>query len=207
MAGEKLAVVIAILVIIAAAMFSEEISFSKITGAADQSGVLEITKIGAPDLHLTDSNINFGSGYVNSTSEQAQIDTDGISTGWTNTTTFPHLDDASVALGEGFILENNGTTFINVTIKASNAVGTFLGGGIMEFKGEESFAGETDACLQGTLQNTYENLTTSERLVCTKMDYDSTKNELEIEIRLTIPNNASTGSHQNTITLTGADVA
>jgi hypothetical protein len=196
-------VLVAIVAIIGIFSLSGQIGMSKITGAADQTGVVEVTLAGAVDIDLTDANVSFGSGYP--TGASSQMDTDGNQGTWVNTTFFPHNDDASTATGEGMILENNGTVYANVTIKAAQIVDTFLGGGVMEFKADEDNAGEADTCLQGTRQSTFENLTTAEKVLCTKMDYAPTKDELEIEYRLLVLNNATTGLHNNTITFTASD--
>jgi hypothetical protein len=158
-----------------------------------EAGTLNVTVQGTTSIQLTDAASNFGTGYVTSSAASAVIDTAGSKSGWTNTTAFPSSDP--------MVVINNGTSRANVTIKAGTVVGTFIGGTGSAQKYGSVSAGTN---CTGTQVTAYDDLTTSEKNLCSKLEYGSSQ-ALTIKYQLTIPYDAAqnAAARSNTITLMG----
>lgn len=184
-------VLIAVIAILFAA-FNLIIQFDRIkelTGFATDTGTANLTIESLANVNFTTDNINWGSGYVNSTEDSATLNTEGVMNGTDWTT-----------ISSGLILENIGNVNVTVNLSAASVAADFIGGDTVtpEFKWKVSDS-EANSCNLGPNITTYTEVTTSEQVACSNMGYQASVDTIEIDLMVLVPRNA-VGTKGNVIT-------
>ena len=165
------------------------LKFSGITGAAQEEyGTLNFTVQESVSIKFNITNISFGSGYVEKDTGHAVLQTNGtvINGTWTPITNF-------------MVLENDGNTNANVSVKATSDPDTFIGlGGNFSIKVEENLTG---ACLS-SIQSTFRQIPTTynDTFLCQVFNHTTGNNRINLQFRLIIPElTAESGTRENSI--------
>ncbi len=145
------------------------------------------------------STIDWGTGWVNTTG--------GATTCTLYTTTDPQtgcagFNDATnnASLVHPLVLENVGTTVVNVTLRASANASTLIGGTNPSIQWMVT-ANETGSCSSYPV-NTWTEVSTTDTDVCYNLNYTDNKDSFKVDLKITIPYDSSTG--QKTLTLTAS---
>jgi hypothetical protein len=168
------------------------------------TGTTNVTIQSQASLRFSIPGVDFGSGTVNTnaSNQNCSMATNKVGasafkdasgcTGFNASTTFISLE-----------LENDGNTNLTVNLTGVTAA-TFLGGTTPAFKFKVS-NNESNSCLSPGPQNWTEVNATS-MTVCTAgkgLDYLDNSDSLTVDINISIPYNAITGSRTATLTATG----
>lgn len=187
--------VIAVIVSLTGAFFAAR-GVSQVTniisGAqAQQSGTAQVNITSQTSITLSQSNVNFGSGYRNET-YLGSIDSEcnlssndaAVPSCWIVADSYAPLD---------FVLENDGNRYVNVTINSTAAADYFdscsLATGIDGGDADFAFTGEEgaeDGCV-GTLTTAETSFTGSQQILCTNMSYINDDDEFNISISIDVP--------------------
>ncbi len=149
------------------------------------------------------SNIDFGSGYINSSFAAANITSNityNRSSGWINTSEAWNYSTTKM------VLNNTGNTYLNVTFSANQSVAAWIGGTSPDAR---AFFGdnENNSCT-GTYNTQQPQINTTEQAVCTSttkgtgLDFYDLSDEIMMNVQLLLPNNLATGQRSTTLTFT-----
>ena len=194
----------------------------KIIGYAssNQTGVVNFTQAGSAGIVLQDDLIEYGAGYYNETcgTDYSILDSsDPFNPGqvgayaapkcWINTSRF--LRNSANLTGDFHMIENNGSTVLNISVISDRNAKDFvcgIGGSCLGDKANFSllaFNNEPDSCSLG-LQSTYllmsndtANLSVS---VCDRFNYDNSKDSILIYYKTTVPADIPTGVKELIVT-------
>lgn len=164
------------------------------TGTATVNVTAEISIV------LTDANISFGNGTVNEHSPFAILDSTGATA----------VNGTWAATNDPFTLENDGNVNANVSIKASSNASAWLGGTGNQTTKFNYTNSEAKSCLLDSAAGgnaTWITLTTSDTVMCQKLNYTDASDMLRIDLQIQIPNDSPPGLKTNTITFTAAQSA
>lgn len=191
-----------------------------ITGAATTgTGTTEVTVQGAASLSITDTNITFPAGYYNAscTAGYTRINSNGTTElfCWLNTTGVePNWTDTNVFGFDYHTIVNDGTTSINLSIDTDQGdarsylcgTGNCTGAsGVNAVVTITVYNSESSTCASGLLAaNTtlLDNQTEYPNDLCTIMNYQDTKDELNVSYMYSIPSDVDQGSKEMTVTYT-----
>jgi hypothetical protein len=171
--------------------------FTTISGYATSTGEANLTVESAVTINFTTSQINWGSGRVNSGQASAGLNTfalNNVTNGnWT-------LQNAG-----GLRIENLGNVNVTLNLSGSKTAAQLIGGTNPSYKWNiTSF--ESGACRNSTGGNqslqtdTFFNVNTSSVLFCNYFQYLDDRDVIRIDFNLTIPSDSLTGSLGDTIT-------
>lgn len=208
----------------------------QITGFdAYETGTVNFTQAGSAGILLTDDAVAFGGGVYNSscTTDTSILDSyapEGTSTHyaspqcWINTTgtdgTYYGTYMRSPANASGLdyhILQNNGTTIVNVTVQPDKNAADFVCGiggtctsalANVDVKAEDN---EAASCQAGSLQAAaYETLSTGSTNtsvgLCNRLEFDNSKDEIKVFYKVTIPSDIGAGLKTMTVTYTAVAI-
>ena len=161
------------------------------------SGTVNITISQNLSINVLMTNMTFGTGFVNTGADHATLNSTNMTqaefgpalagANWTNTTDF-NPDRIS--------LVNGGNVNASVTVTSDKIPSTFMGGTSPGFEFNASNK-EANSCVEAPASWT--TLTGGADAVCTNMGSTDTKDELYIDVRLTIPYD-SQGNKEATFT-------
>ena len=160
----------------------------ELTGYATDTGQANLTIESSASVSFVTSTVDWGSGSVVEASGSAWMDTEGnnYSGNWT-------------VVSQGLTLENQGNCNVTFSLTTSNIATSFIGGDGAEYEIKLT-DNETGACGANSL-STYTNATAGSQTACTNMGYTpSTKNAVDIDINITIPEGATPGAKGSIIT-------
>jgi hypothetical protein len=170
----------------------------QLTGAATPgvttSGTLSISPQATLEINLTADTVAFGAGRVF-----------GNCTTWTGST--QHTTDNtscgnwSYAPLAPFTVENTGNLDVNVSIKAqfnASDAANWLGG----TGANQSYNAEVTEAGSCTTLSGWAEFTTGDKYVCNNLTHPTGSDEIDVNINLTVPYDASTGALSQTITFT-----
>lgn len=168
-----------------------------LTGLATSvTGTINVTVDSTASINLTIFEIDWGAGEVSVGFSEAFLDTkDGSVTGgsWS-------------AVTQGIKLQNIGNRLLNVTINGTNA-SSFIGGTTPEFRFQAINSTGNDSSCPGNLLTGQNDIINQTRIaICDKFNFTAANSFLTIDINLSIPENAPTGSKNTTITFDACDV-
>ena len=177
--------------------------FKALTGFMADTGTANLTIQSNIQIKFNLSNINWGSGYVSTGNETAELNTLGVmnGTGW-NT------------ISQGLILENIGSTDAQVNLTASKNAADFIGGSvgggpvfqwnITDLNYDNS--SEPNGC-NFLVRNitTWTSVATTATPACDNFTFRPDEDEMRIDLRVVIPNDANQEDKGVIITAT-ADV-
>ncbi len=188
---------------------------------APKSGTASITLSATVSVLLSDGAISFGSGYVNTSYQNATLDSGNhgnltnqpwLNTRWVNTT-------APNTTADPMVIVNNGTVAVEVNISSvsTTAEGWLCSSGCASsvarvmVKSNDSEAGSCVAGAQTTYRNWIDHDTANGTgtfgafQLCTQLDQDDNSDEINMYLNVTVPNDATTGSPSLTIKILATD--
>jgi len=208
MAEKKIGPAIAIILLIIAVLFISSttggLKLRQVGFASSTIGTATVNVSTDLSIYLVDSNITFGNGAVDSGSQYGILDSTGAAV--TNCSWNPTNDP--------FVIQNDGNVNVNITITASTAAGTWFGGtpasAAMWYNYSNNEAG---SCLLDS-GNPYVNATNSTwrilpvtsniNYTCQKLNYSEPSDEMRIDLKLQVPQDAPQGLKTNAITFTAS---
>ena len=197
-----------ILIAIVVTLVGTMVNLSRLGGLQQQitgliGGAVNITVNATAAINLTQGVINWGSGNVNE-GVNATLDTN-------NDTAYSVRGTWSSAGIRPFILQNIGNTPVNVSINSTTNATAYIGGSGPAFRyfGQNA-AGNTTACESGLANQTDFNPSgnaSQKQPLCNVFNFTNQRDHLWININITIPENAPTGSKNTTIVFIACDVS
>lgn len=172
---------------------------TSITGHATATGKANLTIVTRTEINFTVDNVNFGTGYVAPACNNCTMDSEG------------NTDACCVDFhGEtdGFTIENIGNTNVTLNVSFAKDADTLLGGtaaiNAYQFKVSN---GANPGCT-GSLSNTvYTEITAaSQYLACDDMNFQLGTNEVDVDIKVVVPENSKKGELSDIITATAEEV-
>jgi hypothetical protein len=163
----------------------------KFTGYHQQIGSANVTVVSKASINFTLDNVNWGVGAVDAGEINAHLDTEGniLDGNWTN-------------VYQGLVLRNEGNCNVTVNLSTDTAA-TFLGGsagGGPSYKLKIS-DNETGSCATGYNEmSTYTETSGSAQDACLNFSYEDSRDQLNIDINITIPRDVVPGEKGTLIT-------
>ncbi len=167
-------------------------------------------------VEFTVDSLDFGQGFVNSTCNNCTMDTEGAG----SADSICCRGEWNSPLQDGLLIENNGNTYVSLTLSANQNASSWIGGNLTQPSFQIRIAGESaeshasangddtaDSCLSSWKAGTFTEMTTSTIYLCgneSRYDFSfaNTRNEAHIMVGAVIPRNAQKGSKGVTLTLT-----
>jgi hypothetical protein len=183
--------VLAVVASLAAAGFSyySMSSGPRVSGfASTDTGTTSLTITSTADINFTDDTISFGAGRVNPTYAGATLDTDAgtvVNGTWTPETT-------------GFVLENVGNVNVSLTLQSAKNAAELLGGTAPAYQMKVTDV-ESGSCLTNGLSS-YTAVDKSKQAACGKFLFATGTNTLNVDVRLYVPYDSTTGALSDIIT-------
>jgi hypothetical protein len=194
---QKEIAVIAILIIVAGLFATMGFQGPEaITGAISGKANVTIQSLLSINFVTNQDSVTFGSGRIESTCNNATLATDDASQDpdncWTGSYPYNGTQNA-------FEIENDGNRIANVTVNGTNAT-TFIGGTTVtpefQFRGLEN---ETNSCFTGNLTTTYTDITATPVTLCERFRFQRPRDQIFTHIRVVIPDDSFTGTHNATV--------
>lgn len=203
-----------------------DLDIYSITGKAvnTSSGDVLLSVVSKTQITFTVNQIDFGSGYVNSSCTNCTMSTNSL-TGSGSTDSVCCLTDWNTATNYGLWVENEGNTNLSVQLDSSDDASAFLGGGSVTPEFQWKLASDTDtsgcggagcssddtatSCTTGSWNyETWTDVNTTNPYVCGDaasypFPADPSKNEFVIDARVVVPKDAPSGAKSATLTVTG----
>ena len=187
--------VLAVIASLAVAGFGYYSISPKVSGfALSSTGTMNLTITQTADINFTATNINWGSGIVNATKAGAVLDSDAgtvINGTWT-------------AVSTPLVLENIGNVNVTLTLNSSLAA-QFIGAGASYKLKIADKTGNSNACLTNGFSS-YLEVSGTNQNACSDFGFLDSRDEIEIDVRLYIPYNVSTGTKGAMITATASAI-
>jgi hypothetical protein len=161
------------------------------------TGVLNVTVSSLVSLNFTTASLDFGSGGVDDGEDGATLNSEGSVL----------LGTWSATSGE-LVLENIGNVNVSLTLATNETVDNFIGGTSPTIKAKTSdSSGNTGACSGATevFDGSYAEINQTTQTACSIFAYDTSMNEIDINIELYIPNDAA-GTKAIEITAVGSSI-
>lgn len=177
--------------------FSTKELFSTISGYATSIGEVNLTVESDASITFTTSQINWGSGRVNSGQSSA-----GLNTFETNNVTNGNW---TLQNSGGLRLENSGTVNLTLNLSGTKTAAQLIGGTNPSYRWNISNldAGSCRNSSGGTgalALNLFYNVNTSTALFCNYFLFGNSEDSIRIDFNLTVPSDSLTGSLGDTIT-------
>ncbi|MFA5258676.1 MAG: hypothetical protein WC402_01265 [Candidatus Pacearchaeota archaeon] len=171
----------------------------RLTGyAIESTGIVRVNISSTAAINFTSNLINFGNGTVNPGKPSATLEsnaTAAVDGDWTWT-------------AQHFILENVGNTNVALNLKTNQDATGFLGGTSPAYQySVNDYNTETGSC--GTPLVTLEGWNTVSTIgtdICTSFPFTDANDQIQIDVRLVIPSDASPGELSDTFTATGTAI-
>ena len=163
----------------------------EITGFATAGGTANLSIITLASVSFNVSNIDWGSGSVDETPPFATMDSEGavIDGNWT-------------AVSQGLMLRNDGNCNVTFTFQTSNVASAFIGGTSPAYQIKIT-ANETNTCASGwSYTSSYTEANASTQPACGNMSFEDSRDALDIDVNITIPEDALSGAKGSVITAT-----
>ncbi len=169
--------------------FYEFDGFQKLTGFATDTGTANLSIVSQAVITFTTGTINWGTGRVNESAGSAYLDSEGnvVNGNWTQ-------------VSQGLTLRNDGNCNVQLNLTSSNTAATFIGGTTPNYRLKVT-VNESSSCTTG-LASAYATATGASQAGCNNFTYYDTQDLLDIDVNLTIPQDALPGAKGSTITAT-----
>lgn len=141
--------------------------------------------------------INWGGGTVTELTNHATLSTAGAGS---------VVNGSWGVKGGGFIIDNIGNENVTLAVSADGDADAFLGGStgggpLFQYNMTDSMANSCNSWVGG-FENTWKNFTTSPITVCNNFSKVDTLDQLRLDVKLVIPDDADPGDKSATVTLT-----
>ncbi len=106
-----------------------------------------------------------------------------------------------------FVVENNGSVFVNVSVSATALWGSVNMGNVTYYAVNASDNNETSSLsvvADGWVSD-FIGMNTSSNVIIRCMNYSNSNDAINVHINITVPSGESTGYKESTVTFTGAD--
>jgi len=176
---------------------------------SNDSGLAQVDVSQSVILRFAINTTNFGSGSINSSGgfTYCNLMING------STTIYKYgcegFNNTNSGGPDAFIIQNAGTSYLNVTINITGNASTFIGGNITVASMKYAVsANETNSC-PGIMYNTGwtevgpPNMST---VICSNMSWQNGRNTIRIGMNITIPNDAPSGSRSVTLIAQGTNI-
>ena len=173
--------------------------FSTISGYATSTGEANLTVESAVIINFTTSQINWGSGRVNSGFGSA-----GLNTFETNNVTNGNW---TLQTAGGLRIQNLGNVNVTLNLSGTKTAAQMIGGTGPGYKWNVSNV-ESGSCLNSTggtdflALNNFYNVNTTTALFCGRFQFVDSADTVRIDFNLTVPSDSLTGALGDTITAT-----
>lgn len=198
-------------------------SYSTITGAATDSGTTSLNLAGTAGVTVTNSTVNMGAGYVNTSYLNATFSTNWSDAEWNETigtwvnTTNPFVGNRSINNDNttgALVIENTGTVPIQLNISTGTTAEGWLcnGCGSTSARLEVKATVLDEAGCTGNLAGQFTNFLSHNTgnstglTLCSEMNFADASDTVAAWFNVTVPNDASSGDHVLTLTITGVDI-
>jgi len=165
-----------------------------LTGRVTDTGQVNVTITAVTSINFTTELVEFGSGQVSAGQSSATVDTRGTSTGGT-----------WASPNDNLTIENIGNTNVTLQLATGKNNQTFLGGTNPTYQ-YLIYTLEYGGCTNTTINiNTtwYEvNDTAPGTTICNPLQFNDSKDAVEVAIKLVIPSDAANGTKTDTFTAT-----
>lgn len=193
-ASNKVIVILAIIVIVLS-LISIFINISKVSEirkklTGDVTGYVNLTVNTQINLNITNAYVNFSAGTVTAPALNATITTHGNASA---TATNGNWSTSAKALA----IANVGNINCSINISGTKTAVTFFGGSAGQQQYQWNISSkETNACgawNETSMKDTFANvnLTTTSAVVCNKLDFAESRNEMWIDFKLVVPYDAT----------------
>lgn len=177
-------------------------SWLSLTGMQQANGTAQFNLTTYGSLRFDVASVDWGSGRVNTTNLNTECVLDTVSASINSTKC---VDFSAVT--QGLVLENNGNQNLSVTLNASKTVAAFIGGTSPSFKWNIT-NNETGSC--GTIGVTWDDIygdsSTADPQICDSMDFINEKDSLLINLKVSIPYDATAGNKTVKLVATGTAI-
>jgi len=167
-------------------------------------GAVNITVNTTASINLTQGVINWGSGQVSQGFVNATLDTN-------NDSAYAVRGSWSATGIRPFILQNVGNVPVNVSINSTTNATAYIGGSGPAFRYfVQNAAGNGSACESGLANQTDFNPSgnaSQKQPLCNVFNFTLNRDHIWININITIPDDAPTGSKNTTIIFNACDVS
>lgn len=189
-----LAVVVALFALISLVVVVSKVAVTGNAINGTDTGTADLTILSTAELEFTTNAVSWGAGSVNTGETLAILDTDAgnVTNGnWSN-------------VSQPLVLQNNGNTNLNISLKASHDAASFLGGTNPYFKLKVS-DNEAGACADNNsvVFGSFADVNGTAQLACANMSFKDSSDALDIDVQLGVPYDSLTGSQSSVITATG----
>lgn len=156
---------------------------TEITGYAvteNETAIVNVTILTSAALNFSTALLDFGPGYVNVGQVGATIDSEG------------NQGEGTWAAQTGeLVLENIGNINVSLTLSTNKTVADYIGGTSPTFEAKVSnTTGNTGACTGTQVFGSYAEINQTLQAACGKLAFDGDFDEIDINFRLYIPNDA-----------------
>ena len=168
----------------------------RLTGRVTDTGVVNVTIESRADINFTTDLINFGSGQVDEGQASCDLTTVGAGTNTTGNWT---------GTGDNFVIENIGNVNVTLQLASGKDASEFLGGTTPGYFYNVSNI-ETGSCTEGG-DITLGAWTAVDKVgagdeICAPLGFADGADTISIDIKLTIPSDATVGQQTDTFTAT-----
>jgi hypothetical protein len=175
---------------------------------SNTSGIASVDVSQSVILRFAINATNFGSGSVDGAYNNCTLSINGSST--IHRTLGCLFFNPTSTFGDSLILENAGTSFLNITINVSKNATTFLGGNWSLARLAYAVSNnETGSCL-GMNNMTWSEVTVAQVLqnmvICNNLSYADDKDSIRIGINITIPQDVPQGAKAVTFLAQGTNL-
>ena len=180
----------AAIIVIVVSMASIGMQFTGYDTISSKTAIVNVTIETSAAINFTIALVEFGEGSVTAEESGATLETGeaAVNGDWAGTIS-------------ALSLENIGNVNITLNLSADVAAAAYLGGSSPLFQYKVT---DADANSCGGVAGTYIDFaTTPGALVCSPLDWNDTRDEINIDIKLFIPVDAAVGTKTATITASG----
>jgi len=155
--------------------------------ATAENGTAKLNILSSTSIKFDVPTINWTNGTVNASYSECNL----------STTNYPAYTAGCVGFASPrpgpLLLENDGNQNVNVTIQASANAGGWIGGTSPAAYIKAS-NNESNSCDSGaTFLQTSTSFTTTYQVLCSNFTYDNTRDTINIDMLVTVPQNAPSG--------------
>ncbi len=168
--------------------------FKTLTGFATDTGTANLTIASAASVSFITDNIDWGYGKVDEAPASAWMDSEGnvVDGNWT-------------AVAQGLTIRNDGNINVTLNLSASNDADGFIGGTSPSYNWKVS-NNESDACQLTINISTDTSAGTTHQVACDNFGYVDVADALDIDVNVTVPEDASSGAKGSIITATATAI-
>lgn len=177
--------------------------------ATQQTGTARFEIIEMVSITITSSLINFSSGRVvdgfSSCTISSETDETHVCGTWENYST-------SADMHPGFVIENDGNVVVNLTVRGDKNASDFVTGTNPSFKLRTDLStDDTDpeiaSCITYDTSDWVEADTSRSFVVCDTLGYANASDEVELDIRVRVPDDSAIGEHSTILTFTATEAS